>query len=116
MPVLCGYGHVVTSLLYKRCLSISTDTAKFTAHYDLCVAATVNAQKSVESWLNFAKIWLPLCGTSFEKPGFVYIDGHSSHVMRAFIQLAAKHGIYVIIEPSHTSYSTGRRRRYKPFP
>lgn len=62
-----------------------------------------NAQQTDETWLDYAKVWLQLCNTSWERPGFVYIDGHSSHVTRAFIHIAEKHSVYVIVEPSHTS-------------
>ena len=44
-----------------------------------------------------------MCGASYENPGVVYIDGHTSHVTKDFIELAAKHSIYVVVEPSHTS-------------
>ena len=103
LPVLCGDGSVSATLLLQRCQSLPVDAVKFTSANDLCVAATENAQQSDDSWLSFAKIWLPRTNSSFADPGFVYIDGHSSHVTRAFIQAAAEHSIYVIVEPSHTS-------------
>lgn len=46
---------------------------------------------------------MPLCGASFAEPGIVFIDGHSTHVTRPFIDLEAKHGLHVVVEPSHTS-------------
>lgn len=103
LPVLCGNRSILATLLLQRCQSVSVDAATFSATNDLCIAATENAQQTDDMWLEFANVWLPLCGTSFKNPEFVYIDGHSSHVTRSFIQLAATHGLYVIIEPSHTS-------------
>ncbi len=103
MPVLSADGRVLASLLLQRCQSLPVDTVKLTASSDLCVAATENAQQSDNSWVEFAKIWLPKCGCSFDNPGVVYIDGHTTHLTRAFIELAAKHSVYVVVEPSHTS-------------
>lgn len=65
------------------------------------MAATENAQQPDESWLNFSRIWLLVCCTSFESLGIVFIDGHSSLITREFIELAAQYGLYVVIEPSH---------------
>ena len=67
------------------------------------IAATDNAQQCAESRLIFAMIWLQRCETSFEKPGLVYIDGHSSHVTTASIQKASRNGLQVVLEPSHNS-------------
>lgn len=53
--------------------------------------------------MNFAKIWLPMCETSFEELVFVYSDGHSSHITSEFIALTATHGLYVTVKPSHAS-------------
>jgi len=103
LPVLSANGNVIATLLLQRCQSVPVDVAKFVSMNNLCISATENAQQSDVSWLNFAEVWLPLCGTTWENPGFVYIDGHSSHITRAFIHLAAKHAIYVVVEPSHTS-------------
>ncbi len=94
---------MLASLLLQRCQSLPVDAAKFTAAHDLCVAATENAQQCDQSWLRFAEIWLPRCNASFDNPGFVFVDGHSSHVTRAFIEMCAKYSICVIVEPSHTS-------------
>lgn len=33
----------------------------------------------------------------------LFIDGHTSHVTKDFIEIAAKHSVYVVVEPSHTS-------------
>jgi hypothetical protein len=41
--------------------------------------------------------------TSRENPGILFVDGHSSHLTRAFSKLAAQHHIYVICEPSNLS-------------
>ncbi len=103
MPVFRANRTVVSSLLLQRCQSIPIDAAKFTAYHDLCVSSTENAQQTEDSWVNFALEWLPRCGASFESPGIVFIDGHSSHVTREFIYLAARYGLYVVVEPSHTS-------------
>ena len=61
------------------------------------------SQRTDDMWLKFAENWAPRCGTSFENPGILFIDGHSSHVTRPFIQLAARYGLHVVVEPSHTS-------------
>ncbi len=103
LPVLKGNGNLAASLLLQRCQSVPVDAAEFTSSHGLCVPATENAQQSDQSWLEFAKVCLPRCEALFENPGFVFLDGHFSHVTRAFIELAAVHAIYVIVEPSHTS-------------
>ena len=93
LPVLSANGKVVTTLLLERCRSLPVDAMKFCASHDLCVAATENAQQTEDSWIRFANVWLPKCGTSLENPGLVYVDGHSTHVSRSFIQLAAQHSL-----------------------
>lgn len=45
---------------------------------------------------------IPKCGTSFQNPGLIYIDEHSTHVIASFIQFDAQHGLQVVIKPSHT--------------
>lgn len=94
---------LITSLLHQSYQSIVVDQAKFTSAIDLCIFQTKNVQQSDEYWLKFATVWLPRCGTSFESTGVVLIDGHTSHVRRIFIELAAKQGIYVVVEPRHNS-------------
>ncbi len=103
LPALQGSGNMLTSILLQRCQSLPIDAAKFTAAHDLCVAATENAEQCDQLWLRFAEIWLPRCNASFDNPGFVFVDGHSSHVTRGFIEMCAKYSIYVIVELSHTS-------------
>ena len=49
MPVLCGKGCVVASLLLQRCQSVPIDSGNFTSGNDVCIAATQNAQQSEES-------------------------------------------------------------------
>lgn len=103
LPLLSGDGRVLACLLILRCLPLPVDAAKFTFSNGLCVASTENAQQTEESWMNFARIWLPTLNTSFDNPGFVYVDGHTSHVMKEFIEQAADHALYVVVQPSHTS-------------
>lgn len=103
MPVLCGDGSVLSTLLLQRCLSVPVDTGKMTGGAGILVGATENAQQTDEMWLQFADQWLPLTGTAWDNPGLVFIDGHTAHVTRAFIDKCAQHGLYLVIEPSHTS-------------
>ena len=51
----------------------------------------------------FAKVWLALCGTTWENPCLVYVEGHSTHLTRRFMETVAKHFIYIIVEPRHIS-------------
>ena len=101
-PVLSRSGKLISSLTLLRSCSILTDAVKFTSANVVCLASTENSQRSEISWINFAKVWLALCGASFKRPGFVYIDDYSSQGTHEFIQLTAAGGICVILEPSHT--------------
>ena len=103
LPVFCANGSLISSMLLQRCQSLPVDIVKFTSSNDICAGATENAQQTDETWLKFAEVWLPLCNGSCENPGVIYIDGHSCHITRAFIELAAEQNLYVIVEPSHTS-------------
>ena len=62
-----------------------------------------SAQQTENLWIEFAKIWLSICATTWKNPALVYADGHSSYLTRIFIELGAKNSSYVIVEPSHTS-------------
>ena len=93
---------MISCCLLQRCRSLPTDAVKFAALNDICVGSTENAQQTEEMWLNFAEQWISACGTGFDKPGIIFVDCHSSHVTSAFISLAAKFGLYVVVEPSHT--------------
>ena len=90
-------------MLLQRCLSVPIDAVKFTASNGICIAASENAQQTDNLWIEFARIWLPICAATWENPGFVYVDGHSSHLTMIFIEFGAKNSVYVIVEPSHTS-------------
>ena len=94
---------MLASFLLQLCQSFPVDAAKFTASNDLCVPAKENARQYGDSWINFSRIWLPTSNATFENTGIVLVDGHSSHVNTAFIEIAAQHSIYVMVEPSHTS-------------
>ena len=70
LPVLCGDGTVIFSLLLQRCQSLPVDAAKFTSTNNACVAATENSRQCDNSWLQFAEICLPQWDTSFSQTGF----------------------------------------------
>ena len=103
LPILRGNGTVVAICSLQRCRSLPVDAVKFSATHEVCVGATQNAQQSDGMWLAFAKHWLPLCGTSYQKPGIAFFDAHSTYLTPYFIQFTANHVSYVDVEPSHTS-------------
>ena len=86
---------VVASLLLRRCQAAPLDIVKLTSSNNLTISATEDAQQSYESMLEFARIWILLCGSSQDLPSIVFIDGNFLHVTRAFIELAVEHRIYV---------------------
>ena len=101
LPVLSGDGRLISCLLIMHSLFLPVDAVKFTFSNGICVACTENAQQTDESWINFA--WLSSIDTSFHHPSFLHIDGHCTHATVDFIELAAEHCVYVIINPSHNS-------------
>lgn len=78
------------------------DSGKFSAQNNVIIAATENAQQSEETWINFARVWLPIFKATRANPGLIFIDGHATHVTSNFIAECARHYLYVILEPSHT--------------
>lgn len=103
LPLLRVDGSVLCTLLLKRCQSLPVDAAKFSSSHNFCIGVTENSQQTDDMGMKFAVNWLQECGTSYETPVFVCVDGNSSHVTRAFVELSVSYGLYVVVEPSHTS-------------
>lgn len=103
MPALCASGDLMSSLILQRCQSVTVDSGKFSAHHNVIIAATHNAQQSEETWISFARVWLPLCKATKANPGLIFMNGHTTHVTSTFIAECARHSLYVTVEPSHAS-------------
>jgi hypothetical protein len=101
-PVLLASGKLLLSQLIFRGGSIASDLAKKLAK-EIMVHRHDNGIQSDKSWLEFAEAWMAKIESSLKNPAIVYVDGHSSHLTRAFTRLAAKHSIFVICEPSNLS-------------
>lgn len=106
------YGHcwlffgkctVVPSFLLLRTQSLPADIVNNTSANGLCVGSKENSQQLDEMWLNFAKLWIPKCETSFENHGATYIDGHPRNGTASFKNFSAQYILHVVIEPSHRS-------------
>lgn len=82
---------------------MSVDTMKLTPRNGLCLGSTENSQQTDEIFRQLARDCVPKCGCFFESPGIVFVDGHSTHVTRTFIDFAADNGLYVLVEPSYMS-------------
>lgn len=60
MTVLCGYGDIFVSMSLQKCQFVPIDIEKFTPQ------TTFASRRQFEaSWVNFSKVWLPQCNTSF---------------------------------------------------
>jgi hypothetical protein len=101
-PVILASGHLLASQLILRGASIGVDTLRKVSG-NLLIHRHDNGVSSDKSWLEFAEMWMPKMQTSLENPGILVVDGHFSHLSRAFTRLAAKNNIYVICEPSNLS-------------
>ena len=86
LPALSGNGSAIATILLQRCLSVPLDMVKFTSSHGVYLGASEYAQTD-DLWYEFAKIWLPRCGASWENSGFVYLDCHSTNLTRRFIEL-----------------------------
>ena len=69
----------------------------------LGVTSKENGSQTEDSFLEFAKHWLPLVGATRENPAIVVLDAHVSHLSNAFIKLCMKHYVIAVAEPSYMS-------------
>lgn len=96
-------GLVLASLLLQGFQSAHIDALKYASVNNITISATENAQKSKDSWTNFAAEWLPRCSPSYDSTGVIYIDGHTMQLTRSFINIVVMHSEYIVVGRIHTS-------------
>jgi hypothetical protein len=101
-PVLLASGRLLLSQLIVRGGSFSSETVKKCSK-NMMIHRAENGVQSDRSWLEFGEAWMKKMDSSLSDPGIVFVDGHSSHLTRAFTRLAARHSLFVICEPSNLS-------------
>jgi hypothetical protein len=101
-PVISASGRLVRTQVITRASSVSSNTV-VTLKDDFTFGRLEKGTQVDDSFVVFAKDWLPDVGATIDKPGIIIVDGHCSHLTREFVVLAMKHHCYVICEPSNLS-------------
>jgi hypothetical protein len=101
-PVITARGKLIHMQLITRGGSIATKLIAEIAR-DMFLCRTEKSIQTDDSFVDFAKSWIPKTSVTRETPGIVVVDGHSSHLTRDFSRLCMTNHIIPICEPSNLS-------------
>jgi hypothetical protein len=105
---LAADGTLISFTLILRGVSVETNVAKAAMDAGGAVTATPKGFQNDQTLLNDVSrlVEKKLIRPTRERPYILLTDGHGSRLTSSFIRLLARHYIYCVIEPSHTSVFT----------